>query len=131
LPDNFCAYLAQHDEKLRPEKRTQLEDTLGLDASGVFDTHPSWGDRIRCARRANEPGMFFLERPATELFTNFEVPAKQVTFLHYTDDMGIPEPLINLVPVRSASADGDSADALQPGAVNPEPRRFKLKTGTS
>jgi Zn-dependent protease with chaperone function len=98
LPDNFPAYLLRHDAAVTPEKRVKWENAMGLDPSGVFDTHPSNGDRIRRARQAGEPGIFHLTAPATQLFANFEVVSKQVTQLHYEDDLGIPTGLAKLVP---------------------------------
>ncbi|MBI5388460.1 MAG: M48 family metalloprotease [Verrucomicrobia bacterium] len=128
LPDNFPAWLMRHDAELRANQRTHLEDTLGLEASGLFDTHPSWGDRIRRARQANESGVFHLEQPATKLFACFEVPAKQVTILHYTDDLGIPAPMINLVPVsHAASADANFQESPPPTPTAP---RIRVKLST-
>jgi len=46
------------------------------------------------------PGVFGLDGPATALFSNFDVVARQVTLLHYTDDLGLPQPLIKLMPVE-------------------------------
>ena len=89
LPDNFPAFLSKMEAKMPAESRTQIEDTVGLSRTGIFDTHPSHGDRIRRARQAGEPGVFHLEYPATMLFANFDAVSKQVTFLHYTDDIGL------------------------------------------
>ena len=99
LPENLPAYLMHHDTEMSDQERTRLEDTMGLDKSGVFDTHPSNGDRIRAARRAAEPGVFQCDLPATVLFSRFDVPARQVTTLHYNDDLGIPIGLARLVPL--------------------------------
>jgi hypothetical protein len=87
LPENFPAYLTHQETRLPAEVRTKIEDTAGLARTGWFDTHPSDGDRIRKMRLADEPGVFHLEVPATVLFANFEVVAKQVTMLHYHDDL--------------------------------------------
>lgn len=62
---------------------------MGLRRTKALDTHPSDGDRIRRARRAEEPGQFHSELPATSLFANFEMISRQVTCLHYADDLGI------------------------------------------
>jgi len=102
LPESVPAFLLHHDANLSRAKRTQLEDTLGLEATGLLHTHPSNGDRIRRARQAGQPGVFQLEGPATALFSNFDVVAKQVTLLHYTDDLGLPQPLIKLMPVADS-----------------------------
>jgi len=99
LPDNFPAYLTGMEARLPAEKRTQLENSVGLSRTGFFDTHPSPGDRIRQARKAGEPGIFHLDFPAALLFANFEAVSKQVTFLHYADDIGLDCDLSTLVPV--------------------------------
>ena len=103
LPDNFPAYFSNYSVRMHPTMRTQLEDTMGLRPTGLFDTHPSNGDRIRRARQAGEPGLFHFDAPAEVLFSNFEVPAKQVTILHYADDLGLPLEMAKLVPVETAS----------------------------
>jgi Zn-dependent protease with chaperone function len=99
LPDHFPDFLALHEASLAPVLREKIQDTMGLAKTGVFDTHPSDGDRIRRARQAEEPGVFHLELPASLLFSNFEVAARQVTQLHYADDLGIRFDAKTLRPV--------------------------------
>ena len=103
LPENFPAFLTKMESKLSPESRTKIEDSVGLSQTGIFDTHPSPGDRIRRARQANDSGVFHLEYPATMLFANFDAVAKQVTFLHYTEDIGLPCDASSLVPVDAST----------------------------
>lgn len=90
LPVDFAAYLMAFDKAMPPELRQQIEDTLGLAATGPFDTHPSPGDRIRRARQAAAPGFVQLEAPATALFSDFRILSGQVSLLHYADDLGLP-----------------------------------------
>jgi len=101
LPDDFPAFLTHAVAKMPPEKREHIEDTVGLSRTGIFDTHPSHGDRIRAARRAGEPGVFHLEHPASMLFANFAAVSKQVTFLHYTDDIGLDCEMSALIPTAT------------------------------
>jgi Zn-dependent protease with chaperone function len=100
LPENLPNYVLHHDSRLQPAQRSKFEDTMGLEASGIFDTHPSNGDRIGRARQANDPGVFHFDGPAAALFSNFDVPAKQVTMLHYAEDLGLPMGQFNLVPLK-------------------------------
>jgi Zn-dependent protease with chaperone function len=104
LPDDFPAFLLQQEAALPPEQRTRIEDTVGLATTGLFDSHPSDGDRIRCARRAGESGVFHLTQPAAMLFANFAAVAKQVTILHYTDDIGLDCDPASLRPVNPSTA---------------------------
>jgi len=106
LPDNLPAYLIMRDHQFSPEQRTSIDDRMGLKPTGLFETHPSNGDRIRCARQANEPGIFHLDLPASLLFSHFEIPAKQVTLLHYSDDLGIPLVMAKLQPVKEPTTAG-------------------------
>lgn len=119
LPENFPAFLLQTEAALPPSQRQQLEDTMGLAPTGWFDTHPSKGDRIRRARQAAEAGVFHLDGPASVLFSKFEIPAKQVTLLHYTDDLGIDTTAARLVPVKSSSRTG--AEAVPTDASHGQP----------
>jgi Zn-dependent protease with chaperone function len=116
LPDDFPAYLMKHDSQLRPEQRTQLENTMGLAPSGLLDTHPSTGDRIRQARKAQAPGIFQLDAPATALFGNFTVLSGQVSRLHYEDDLGIPLSLATLKAVDAFGA-ANTTTAQSPSSV--------------
>jgi Zn-dependent protease with chaperone function len=102
LPDDLPAYLLRHDEAMTAHERTRMEDTMGLEPTGLLDTHPSNGDRIRRARQAGDPGVFTLDGPATALFSHFDIPARQVTLLHYQDDLGLPLEIAKLQEVPAA-----------------------------
>jgi len=99
LPDNFPAYLMRQEGTIPIAIRDRIQDTLGLAHTGLFDTHPSDGDRIRRARQAAEPGVFHPDLPASVLFSNFEGASRQITLLHYAEDLGIPCNAAALHPV--------------------------------
>lgn len=90
LPDNLSEMLRQAHESLPPATLQKIQDRYGLELTGFFDSHPSPADRIRQARRAQDAGAFHDDRPASQLFTSFEHPARFVTMLHYTDELCIP-----------------------------------------
>jgi Zn-dependent protease with chaperone function/predicted RNA-binding Zn-ribbon protein involved in translation (DUF1610 family) len=90
LPADFPAYLIAFDQAMPSEIRTRVQDTLGLATTGLFALHPSPGDRIRRARQQGTPGVFRLPGLATTLFSNFEILSRQVTLLHYSDDLRLP-----------------------------------------
>jgi Zn-dependent protease with chaperone function len=96
LPDNLSELLRRAHEHLPPLVLQKIDDSLGFHRTGFLDTHPSPADRIREARKAADPGIFHDDRPASSLFASFEHPARFVTLLHYTDDLGIPvtEPML-------------------------------------
>ena len=106
LPENLPAFLQQLEERQPPDTRRQLMDAMGLTQTGLFDTHPSKGDRIRQARQADSPGLFHLTAPATTLFSRFDVPARQVTRDHFETNLGIDFNRVKLVPLADPAADG-------------------------
>jgi Zn-dependent protease with chaperone function len=101
LPEDFPAYLLLHHSKTPPLAHQRLQDTLGLARTRLFDTHPSDGDRIRQARQAGNPGVFDLDFPASVLFSHFDIVSKQVSHLHYMEDLGLPVDKSNLRPVQT------------------------------
>lgn len=122
LPDNLSELLRQSHERLSEQTLQKIEDRYGLMRTGLFDSHPSPADRIRRAREAQDPGAFHDDRPAAELFTSFEHPARFVTLLHYTDELGIPvtpEMLLRVeTKATTAQPDCQSSAVAQPGIQN-------------
>lgn len=114
LPDNLSELLRQNHESLSPATLQKIEDASGLERTGLFDSHPSLADRIRAARRAQEPGVFHDERPAAALFSSFDHTARFVTLLHYTDDLEIPVTAPMLLRVE---AKAPAVSAVQRGAA--------------
>jgi hypothetical protein len=101
---------------------------MGLEPTGLFDTHPSNGDRIRLARQMGEPGVFHVEAPAACLFSNFEVVAKQVTLLHYADDLGLPLPMARLFPVKAVAPPAqDTEPTVEQEPIRPSPGGLRLR----
>lgn len=123
LPDNISELLRQHHNSLSPDTLQKIEDASGLERTGWFDSHPSLADRIRAARRAQEPGVFHDERPAAALFSSFDHPARFVTLLHYTDDLEIPVSapmLLRVEPQTPAATARPGSPAQATTAARPE-----------
>ena len=103
LPDDLSSFLLWQLSRVPEAQIQKLQNTIGLEPTRPFGTHPSNGDRIRNARQMACPGVFELELPASILFGHFEALSKQVTRLHYEDDLGMPMELTKLRPVASFS----------------------------
>jgi Zn-dependent protease with chaperone function len=121
LPDSVPTALRLAHEQLPPTLIEEIHGELGLRRSGAFATHPSPAERIRQARFEAAPGILHDERPATVLFENFAIPARQVTLLHYRDDLGLAVTSQMLVSVTNPSHPGKvdvSGDADRPGLLS-------------
>jgi Zn-dependent protease with chaperone function len=105
LPDDLSALLRSLAENLPPQVRQQLEKSLRQTKTGLFDTHPSEGERRANARRENAPGIFHLDRPATELISDFVKLSRAITLDFYRLVFGKRVRLGNLVPSSILLAD--------------------------
>jgi Zn-dependent protease with chaperone function len=114
LPDSVPAYLLTKELEHGENIRGKLKKTLPNSQTKLFDTHPSDADRVRCARLANSPGIFHIERPAAELFSNFPAVSRIVTMIHYQDDLAIPVVTANLVATDESCFRVSSASASEP-----------------
>jgi Zn-dependent protease with chaperone function len=72
----------------------------------LFATHPSDRARIRRAERANAPGIFTIEAPATILFANYDALAKAVTMDLYAEQLGGDVARAKLVPSEDLLHEG-------------------------
>lgn len=109
MPESFPHYMLQKDSQMPAERRKTIEDTIGLTPTGFFDTHPCDADRIRMARRAAEPGRLRCGMPAFTLFANFDILSKQISMLHYSEDLGVPVDHSELSPAEGAEQSTDAA----------------------
>jgi Zn-dependent protease with chaperone function len=100
LPDDLAANMLLQEAQVTPVVRERLEAALLRTKTGLLDTHPSDADRIDRARQANEPGIFGLELPAAAVFSHFDALAREATFFHYSQDLGLSVNSANLRPVR-------------------------------
>lgn len=108
LPDDFPDFVLQREAALPAQTKERIANAVGLATTGLFDSHPSDGDRIRRARLAGEPGVFDLEWPSTLLFSDFHSAAQLVTRVHYEDDLGLPMLMAKLVPVEKSPEAGSN-----------------------
>jgi hypothetical protein len=100
LPDNYPELLVVTADSVPPAVREYIRDEITSSRTGLFDTHPSDAARIRRCRRANEPGIYRVERPATSLFSDFALTAKEITFAFYVSVLGTRVSRDRLVPTE-------------------------------
>lgn len=99
LPDDFPELVARCEEELPPHALERILQRAAGEKTGLLATHPSYGDRVRHAREAREPGLLSSEEPARNLFANFDAHCKCVTLAHYQSDWKVPVSEETLMPV--------------------------------
>lgn len=100
LPDSIPEIIDHYTAGVPEALQCEIKDALFLEPGGWFETHPSFAQRVKRARRLDEPGMIDLNWPARDLFENFPVVSKQASRIHYREDLGVP-----LAQVRFYSPD--------------------------
>lgn len=90
LPPDFPRAIAEAELAVETEVRERWIDRALDRQPATFDTHPSDRSRLSMAEELKAPGLFRLAVPATALFSSFPTLARQVTALHYEEDLDLP-----------------------------------------
>jgi Zn-dependent protease with chaperone function len=133
LPDNLPVLVEYRANHLPAEKRSKIENQLGLEKTGWLDTHPSAADRIRQARQLAESGLIGDEAPARKLFEDFDSISRLVTLAHYEDDLNVPTTQDFLIPLEKIIRARDEPEAAKPATpaaapipmMSYDPSRFR------
>ena len=83
LPDNYPLLIAANMEIMGDECKTYVIKIIEESKTGSFDTHPCDKDRIAAAERADQPGIFHCDEPASLLFRNFLELSREVSIDFY------------------------------------------------
>ena len=115
LPENLPLLIDHKAGSLPAEARQKLSASAASEKTGWFDTHPCDADRVRAARRLNEPGVFRLTEPAAGLFSNFADLSKTVTRHQYEKHFELEfteQNLMSAEEILRESAASAQADAM-------------------
>lgn len=125
LVDNFMAFSLVVGEQMPDAVRQKVNGGVDTETTGWFDTHPAARDRIASAHAENAGGVLVTDRPATELFTDFDQTAREVTRDWYDQLLGEEKEKARIVPVghllakqREAEAEGKAAARWFQGTVS-------------
>ncbi len=114
LPENLPALIAHKTSTLPAQLKDEIARANCSTKTRWFDTHPCPNDRIRAVRALAEPGVFKLERPACELFADFDSLCRAATRKLYTHEWQLEFTEANLVAADEMlreSATREEADA--------------------
>lgn len=108
LADNLPRLVVNNEAKLESDITSALADQLQNSSTGLFDSHPTDRDRIASARREAAPGVFRLDGPASDLFTDATAQNEATTWEFYRQVLGGSVKKTNLQPVADLTAEQDS-----------------------
>jgi hypothetical protein len=101
LVDNLPRLILVNIDKFPPELRHKLDEIITNSKTGLFDDHPADSERIASAKAEQTPGVFHSNLPATVLFQDFDVCAKNVSWDLYCEVLGPGIKQSSLHPIDS------------------------------
>jgi Zn-dependent protease with chaperone function len=99
FPDDFAALVVGLADDMGARDRREVFEELEDARTGVFDSHPSFADRLASVQEEDPPGVFDLDLPATALFKDYRRMAPIASMDHYKAMFG-PGIRASLRPVR-------------------------------
>ncbi len=103
LPENLPSFINVCINNTPAELREKIES--GTRETRFLDTHPCDADRIKAAKTLNQTGIFHNDRPASELFNDFDGLCKGASRFHYENELELKITDRNLVSHEIAEQD--------------------------
>jgi Zn-dependent protease with chaperone function len=97
LGDDLALLVRHRDITMPAEVRDAVLKHSSDETTGWFDTHPCDAARVASSKRENCSGLFRLDDPATDLFTDFCTLSRDVTVRFYQEELELPVNDTNLV----------------------------------
>lgn len=99
VPDDLSALILRLADNIPEKEFRKIEKKMKKSKASLFDTHPSDGERLASVRQEDAPGVFHLDGPAMQLFTDFDKLSRAVTLKFYRTAIGKRVTRDSLVPV--------------------------------
>jgi Zn-dependent protease with chaperone function len=100
LPDDLPALVVWRESTMQEKVRGEIEKAVQESRTAWNHTHPADADRVKAALALQEPGVFHLEAPAAELFSDFISLSRAVTRDHFQHQLEVP---LDKVQFRSSA----------------------------
>jgi hypothetical protein len=100
LPDDLPALVVWREGTMQEKVRGEIEKAVQESRTAWNHTHPADADRVKAALALQEPGVFHLEAPAAELFSDFTSLSRAVTRDHFQHQVEVP---LDKVQFRSSA----------------------------
>jgi len=104
LVEDLPSFIAHNADQLPEDLDHKLLISMKEQKTQLYDTHPSDMERVKNALAQNAQPLFTLDRDARDLFKNYEVLAKQVTYFRYFYNLNLEVEQIKLIKVAEAAA---------------------------
>jgi len=83
FPDDFAALVVGLADDMPTRERREVLEEMEEARTGLFDSHPSFTDRLASVEREDPPGVIDIDLPATALFRNMRKLSESASMDHY------------------------------------------------
>jgi Zn-dependent protease with chaperone function len=129
LPDDLAAYVRQKKDTLSTQDLQKADASSKTAHHDLYSTHPSDRIRVTAAKKWAQQGIFRLDRVASELFADFGVRSRFLTFHYYDVECGIEVFSEQLVPVNDFHSKSANFNQAIESARNYSANSAKLLCG--
>ena len=91
---NLPKLIVEKTKGLDPKSIQQVLEQSHSKKTGLFDSHPSDGQRIEKAQKYGAEGIFHSTAPAAALFSGFELTCQSITDDFYRNEFGVTKQMI-------------------------------------
>lgn len=88
LPEDLTELTVAVCDRIPQAQLKAIESEMLKSKTGLFDSHPTHGERIESDQREQAPGVYHIEEPATQLFKGFSKSTREVTLWFYLEVIG-------------------------------------------
>ncbi len=107
LPEDLTELIVAVCDRIPQAQLKAIESEMLKSKTGLFDSHPTHGERIESARREKASGVFHFDGPATQLFKDFSKTSRDVTMRFYREVLGKQASKKVMISTASALAGGE------------------------
>ncbi|HYF35323.1 MAG TPA: M48 family metalloprotease [Prosthecobacter sp.] len=110
LPADLAAMIVWREQTMPEDFRKRLDTQVAEEKTHWHHTHPADADRNRAVLALQAPGVFHVERPASELLSDFPNLSRAATRHYYQKELELNLDKVVLNETDKAVADRRSAD---------------------
>ena len=104
LADDIVRLMSVQAEDLPDDVDKHIDEQISEGKTGWLDTHPCDRERIASGLKENAPGVFHLEAPARQLFSDFDAVCRVATTRMYKAALGTEFKAASIRPVEEVIA---------------------------
>src|SRR3954468_7923740 len=111
LPEDLTELAVTLCDRIPSAQLKAIESEMLKGKTGMFNTTPAHGERVKAAQQEKAPGVFHIDAPATQLFKDFAKLSRTVTMRFYREVLGKYASRSKLISTQATLSGGEESRA--------------------